>query len=149
MLKTEVSHWMRRNGVPAEATGRIRDWTYARAAEDWVFGEFVTAWRQLQKDLGIADYTEESNDCDDQANGCAWFARTLHHRTPTRPKKTGLAVCDFEYHPTQNAPDLFHVITGFLVGPPNDVRLVFLEPNGATRLILTPEEKASCVGYFF
>lgn len=75
----------------------VVDRQYALMTEDFLTGEFSKSLWSLQNFFETKQWIAESNDCDDFARAAAFLAQTLHHRTPNKPKDSGIAFGELWY----------------------------------------------------
>lgn len=85
---SDVSNALLAAGVPDRALF-LGDTFYALPTERWITGPFSESFTRVLSGMGIK-YTEESHDCENFAQLCAWFAAHCHAETPGSPT-SGLA----------------------------------------------------------
>ena len=126
------------------------DSTYAKPTLAWLQGPFWTWYIGWRKELGLDRWTRKS-DCDNFARTYSSAAQDCHALTITRQAAAtgdpvtleGLAVGEIHYF----ARDLggWHAI----VAAVTDQGLVFIEPQNNRRLMLTPDDLATCTFAYF
>lgn len=127
--------------------GNVADEAYMLPALDWVTGEFSDAWLAFRASLGT--WSEDDNDCDDFARGCAFFAQLLHHNTPQHELKTALAFGEFWYDRDIGGG---HAINVFLYRDATSdvgVQIGFFEPQTGEAITLSQKELESCIAWRF
>jgi hypothetical protein len=123
-------------------SGHIADAEYALPAKSSVEGMFSRNLWELLNTIKSASWTEEDNDCDNFADVASWFAQYLHHNTPNKLQKTGLAFGSFWYNKDDGSGG--HAINFFLYRENGQAKVGFYEPQTQSIVRLSEGEIASC-----
>lgn len=136
----------------------LRDEQYSLPTLEWVLGDFSRDLIVHQGQHGLATFKLENGDCDDYQVNAYEFSRQLHRLNDGRKPgaRTGFAFGMFDFTIAENNlsyPESsrggahainFALISTKLEAGSNGIELVFLDPQGAERKNLSPEEIASC-----
>jgi len=139
MKASQVFETLANAGIQAEAIS-LRDQNYALFDRAWLAQIFAPALAQFFQNLGDATYVGESNDCDDFADGAAFYARYLHH-IAGRADATSPAFGTFTY---MQASGEGHCLNCLIVSGADGVELIFFEPQTGQFVALTSAESAGC-----
>lgn len=124
----------------------VVDREYIHPTKDWFFGAFATAMQNNLRELGVADYTAEENDCDDFAAIARAMAQVMNHRTAGHERGKALAVGEFLYTIGGDTGDEAkgHAINCAIILKDGKPVLVFMEPQTGRQVYLTEKEIQSC-----
>lgn len=125
----------------------VADAFYDLPEKAYIIGEFAKAMKANFEKLGVWEYVEEKNDCDDFGLLCAALARVNHHLSTNR--KTTVAFGYFDYY-AENM-DIFPVAhqANFYVTAENGQHMLrFFEPQRMEEITLNEGELASIWQYY-
>jgi hypothetical protein len=163
MIAEQLENFLTEQGFANDAI-KIRDARYVFPSRDWVFRAFSKAWGQFRQPFLEDGWQAELGDCDDFADGAAFYARWLHRLDFALERKAAkelgeyppvqvtagaaIAFGTFEYLVGGEDPNKAHAINCAIVSEHGKAELVFFEPQapaGRNRVDLTPEETWSCL----
>lgn len=118
----------------------ILDKIYSIPTKTWIEKDFSESFSKFTFDLGIKDkFLAESLDCDDIAQGAAFWGKYLHWKEIK--EKRGLAFGEFHYNSSSVGP---HAINIVIVSDAGKISVVFYEPQRRILVELTDKERDSC-----
>lgn len=127
----------------------VVDREYQHPSKDWFFGTFANAMQANLQSLGVWDYAEQENDCDDFSAITRALAQVMNHRTGSEAgheKGKALAVGEFLYTIGGDTSDEAkgHAINCAIILHEGKPSLVFMEPQTGKQVYLSEKEIQSC-----
>lgn len=115
------------------------DKNYVLTTKDWIQSEFSAGLSAFQFQMGMNNWTSESNDCDKFASATTFYAKWLNHSSPNRSFAASLA-CGEVYYKRGNGG---HAINFFIIKDQEKLKILFYEPQTRLFVSLTDVEVSS------
>lgn len=137
----DVSIAVAAHGINASSFA-IPDAKYVIPTRRWVESDFSAGLWQFQNEMGISNWSAESNDCDKFAIAASFYAKWLNHSSPNRSVAAGLAMGEL-YYLKGGVTGQGHAINFFIVQVGEALQLICYEPQTRTPVELSEAEKLS------
>jgi len=136
----EMSDSMRYNGIYATSTATV-DAKYVLTTKEWVTRDFSQGLAAFQFQMGINNWTAESNDCDKFSLATMFYAKWLSFSSKNRNVNASLGMGEVFYMKTGLGG---HAINFFIFKEQDGSLMVhFYEPQTRTFVTLSDVERSS------